>query len=67
LEATPKFYQSEFDEEENKGFGFGLLSQYVLRCKSFLMQLSVGLLASSLLQLFFLSGSQSIVDVGIQN
>jgi ATP-binding cassette subfamily B protein len=67
LEATPKFFQSEFDKEENKGFGFGLLSQYVLRYKSFLMQLSVGLLASSMLQLIFPFLTQSIVDVGIQN
>ena len=67
LEATPKFFQSEFDKVENKGFGFGLLSQYVLRYKSFLMQLSVGLLASSLLQLIFPFLTQSIVDVGIQN
>lgn len=67
LEPTPKFFQSEFDKEENKGFGFGLLTQYVLRYKSFLMQLSVGLLASSLLQLIFPFLTQSIVDVGIQN
>jgi ATP-binding cassette subfamily B protein len=38
LEATPKFFQSEFDKEEKKGFGFGLLSQYALRYKSLLMQ-----------------------------
>ena len=67
LEATPKFFQSEFEKEENKGFGFGLLSQYILRYKSFLMQLTVGLLASSLLQLIFPFLTQSIVDVGIQN
>nr|WP_144891673.1 peptidase domain-containing ABC transporter [Flavobacterium tiangeerense] len=67
LEASPKFFQSEFDKEENKGFGFGLLSQYVWRYKSFLVQLSLGLLASSLLQLIFPFLTQSIVDVGIQN
>jgi ATP-binding cassette subfamily B protein len=67
LEATPKFFQSEFDAADKKGLGFGLLSQYVLRYKSFLMQLSVGLLASSLLQLIFPFLTQSIVDVGIQN
>jgi ATP-binding cassette subfamily B protein len=67
LEPTPKFFQSDFDKEEKKGLGFGLLSQYVLRYKSFLMQLSVGLLASSLLQLIFPFLTQSIVDVGIQN
>ena len=67
VEATPKFFQSEFDKEENKGLGFGLLAQYVLRYKSFLVQLSIGLLASSLLQLIFPFLTQSIVDIGIQN
>jgi ATP-binding cassette subfamily B protein len=67
IEATPKFFQSEFDKEENKGLGFRMLSQYVLRYKSFLVQLSIGLLASSLLQLIFPFLTQSIVDVGIQN
>jgi ATP-binding cassette, subfamily B, bacterial len=67
MEATPVFFQSEFDKEDKKGLGFGLLSQYVLRYKSFLIQLSVGLLASSLLQLIFPFLTQSIVDVGIQN
>ncbi len=67
IEATPKFFQSEFDKEDTKGIGFGLLSQYVLRYKSFLIQLSIGLLASSLLQLIFPFLTQSIVDIGIQN
>ncbi|MDN3675692.1 peptidase domain-containing ABC transporter [Flavobacterium branchiarum] len=67
LEATPRFFQSDFDKEEKKGLGFGLLSQYVLRYKSFLIQLSISLLASSLLQLIFPFLTQSIVDVGIQN
>jgi ATP-binding cassette subfamily B protein len=67
IEPTPKFFHSDFDKEDKKGLGFGLLSHYVLRYKSFLMQLSVGLLASSLLQLIFPFLTQSIVDVGIQN
>ncbi|MEG0852161.1 MAG: peptidase domain-containing ABC transporter [Flavobacterium sp.] len=67
IEATPKFFQSEFDKEDGKGLGFGLLSQYVLRYKSFLIQLSIGLLASTLLQLIFPFLTQSIVDIGIQN
>ncbi|MDR6761951.1 ATP-binding cassette subfamily B protein [Flavobacterium sp. 2755] len=67
IETTPKFFQSDVDKEENKGFGFGLITQYVLRYKSFLIQLSIGLLASSLLQLIFPFLTQSIVDVGIQN
>jgi ATP-binding cassette subfamily B protein len=44
-----------------------MLSQYVFRYKSFLVQLSIGLLASSFLQLIFPFLTQSIVDVGIQN
>ena len=67
IETSPKFFQSEFDKEDKKGLGFSLLSQYVLRYKSFLVQLSIGLLASSLLQLIFPFLTQSIVDVGIQN
>lgn len=67
IEPTPNFYQSEFDKEEKKGLGFGMLSQYIWRYKSFLTQLSVGLFAGSLLQLIFPFLTQSIVDVGIQN
>ncbi|MES2544549.1 MAG: peptidase domain-containing ABC transporter [Bacteroidota bacterium] len=67
LETTPKFFQSEFDNKDKKSFGFGFLSHYVWRYKSFLAQLSIGLLASSLLQLIFPFLTQSIVDVGIQN
>jgi ATP-binding cassette subfamily B protein len=67
LEPTPKFYQSEFESEEKKGFGFGLLFKYISPYKSFLIQLIIGLLAGSLLQLIFPFLTQSIVDVGIQN
>lgn len=67
VEATPQFFESEFDKEDKKGLGFALLSQYVLKYKSFLIQLSIGLLGSSLLQLIFPFLTQSIVDVGIQN
>lgn len=67
LETSPKFYQSEFDTEVKKGLGFEMLFQYLRRYKSFIIQLSIGLLASSLLQLIFPFLTQSIVDVGIQN
>ncbi|MEP7095476.1 MAG: cysteine peptidase family C39 domain-containing protein, partial [Flavobacterium sp.] len=66
IETTPVFFKSKFDIENN-GLGFGILSQYAWRYKSFLVQLSIGLLASSLLQLIFPFLTQSIVDVGIQN
>ncbi|HAT80906.1 MAG TPA: ABC transporter ATP-binding protein [Flavobacterium sp.] len=67
LEPTPKFYQSEFESEDKKGFGFGLLFQYIFPYKSFVIQLIIGLLAGSLLELIFPFLTQSIVDVGIQN
>ena len=67
LEPTPKFYQSEFDKQEKNSFGFGLLFQYIFPYKSFIIQLIIGLLAGSLLQLIFPFLTQSIVDVGIQN
>jgi ATP-binding cassette subfamily B protein len=67
LEATPKFYQNDFEKEEDNTFGFSLLSQYILPYKSYITQLIIGLFAGSLLQLIFPFLTQSIVDVGIQN
>ena len=68
LEPTPKFNQSELDDTtEKKTIGFGILYQYLWKYKSFLTQLSIGLLAGTLLQLVFPFLTQSIVDVGIQN
>ena len=67
MEPTPKFNQSEFEKEEKRSLGFGILYQYLWRYKSFLIQLSIGLLAGSLLQLIFPFLTQSIVDIGIQN
>jgi len=72
LEPTPKF-QSPLTPEggtENEGektFGFGLLFRYIFPYKSFIVQLIIGLLAGSLLQLIFPFLTQSVVDVGIQN
>jgi ATP-binding cassette subfamily B protein len=67
LEPTPKFYQAEFESDDKKGFGFGLLLKYIYPHKSFIIQLIIGLLAGSLLELIFPFLTQSIVDVGIQN
>lgn len=67
IEPSPAFFQTEFDREEKKGLGFKRIAQYVLRYKSFLVQLSIGLMAGSLLQLLFPFLTQSVVDVGIQN
>ena len=67
LEPTPNFYQNDLKDDEKKVFGFDLLSKYLFRYKSFIIQLSVGLLAGSLLQLIFPFLTQSVVDVGVQN
>lgn len=67
VEPTPAFYNSEFDKQEEKSFGFSLLFKYLIPYKSFILQLAIGLFAGSLLQLIFPFLTQSIVDVGIQN
>lgn len=72
VEPTPKFLSPTLSKEEGandteKVFGFGLLFQYVFPYKSFVIQLIIGLLAGSLLQLIFPFLTQSVVDVGIQN
>ena len=66
LETSPSFYKNEFDEEEKKT-SFAFLSRYLIKYKSLVIQLAVGLLAGSLLSLIFPFLTQSIVDVGIQN
>jgi ATP-binding cassette subfamily B protein len=66
LETTPAFFQSEFDDSESKA-SFTFLSKYLLKYKSLVIQLAMGLLAGSLLSLIFPFLTQSIVDVGIQN
>ena len=65
IEPTPKFYQSEFEEDEK--FGFSFIFKYLFKYKKFLIQLIIGLLAGSLLQLVIPFLTQSIVDVGIKN
>ncbi|UTX50897.1 peptidase domain-containing ABC transporter [Chryseobacterium sp. MA9] len=66
LDTTPAFYQNEFDETKSKT-SFSFLSRYLLKYKSLIFQLSVGLLGGSLLSLILPFLTQSIVDVGIQN
>jgi len=63
VEPTPLFYQEEFDED--KKFGFGFIFKYLFKYKRFVLQLIIGLLAGSLLQLILPFLTQSVVDVGI--
>ncbi|GAA4273519.1 peptidase domain-containing ABC transporter [Aquimarina gracilis] len=66
LETTPKFYDTDWESANGKS-GFSFLSRYLFKYKSLMVQLMVGLLAGSLLQLVFPFLTQSIVDIGIQN
>jgi ATP-binding cassette, subfamily B, bacterial len=66
LEPTPKLKNTEADDKQVKN-GFGFLYQYLFQYKKFLMQLVIGLIAGSLLQLIFPFLTQSVVDIGIQN
>lgn len=63
LEPTPKFYDSEEDSIDYRGFKF--LSSYLKPHKKLFAQLIVGLVAGSLIQLIFPFLTQSIVDIGI--
>ncbi|HBH06510.1 MAG TPA: ABC transporter ATP-binding protein [Flavobacteriales bacterium] len=66
LEPTPKLKEKEEGEEPPRT-GFAFLTSYIFRYKSFMLQLIIGLVAGSLLQLIFPFLTQSVVDVGIQN
>ena len=63
LETTPDFYHSE-DEKINKS-GFKFLFSYLRPFKKLIVQLFLGLILGSLLQLIFPFLTQSIVDKGI--
>ncbi len=65
VEPTPKFYSEEFDQDEK--FGFSFIFKYLIKYKKFIVQLIIGLLAGSLLQLILPFLTQSVVDVGIEN
>jgi len=65
LEPTPDFFRLE-EEKLNKS-GFRYLFSYLKPYKKFLVQLLLGMIAGSILQLIFPFLTQSIVDVGINN
>ncbi|TXE06430.1 peptidase domain-containing ABC transporter [Algoriphagus aquimarinus] len=65
LEPTPQFKKLKWEGKEKRSLGF--LFQYLFKYKSLIIQLAIGLLVGSLLQLIFPFLTQSIVDVGIQN
>lgn len=65
LEITPKFKKLHWEQSDKKSFGF--LLQYFFKYKKLFLQLIIGLLVGSIIQLIFPFLTQSIVDVGIQN
>ena len=65
LETTPEFYEREGDKVDKSGFRF--LFTYLRKYRRLLIQLIVGLILTSLLQLVFPFLTQTIVDVGINN
>ena len=64
VEPTPKFFERE--DDKSNGLDFSYLLKYLWAYKKLLLQLVVGLLVGSGLQLVFPFLTQSIVDVGIQ-
>lgn len=67
IEPTATFYDHEKKNERKEKFNISFLSHYLIKYKKFILQLAIGLLAGSLLQLIVPFLTQSIVDVGIQN
>jgi ATP-binding cassette subfamily B protein len=66
LEPTQFFYDKSF-KSKKESHNFYFLLNYILKYKTFLWQLVIGLIAASLLQVIFPFLTQSIVDVGIKN
>ncbi len=68
MEPTPKLKSFDSDDpEDTVKFGFSYLFQYVKVYKKYILQLILGLLCGSLLQLVVPFLTQSLVDVGIKN
>jgi ATP-binding cassette subfamily B protein len=65
LEVTPKFNKQKWESTDKTSFLF--LYRYLFKYKSLILQLCVGLLVGSILQLIVPFLTQSIVDIGIQN
>jgi ATP-binding cassette subfamily B protein len=65
LETTPAFYEASDEKADRTSFSFIL--NYLKPYRRFLVQLMLGMLVGSLLQLLFPFLTQAVVDVGIQN
>jgi len=65
LEPTQDFYEKEGDKIDKGNIKF--LLSYFKKYKKYFIQLALGVLLASILQLIFPFLTQSIVDIGIQN
>jgi len=65
LEPTPAFYEQEDEKSDRTKFSF--IFRYLKPYHKYIVQLLLGLLLGSLLQLIFPFLTQSIVDYGISN
>lgn len=65
LEPTPDFYEQKDEKQDKTKFKF--LFQYLKPHKKLIVQLFLGLITGSLLQLIFPFLTQSVVDFGISN
>jgi ATP-binding cassette subfamily B protein len=65
LEPTPAFYEKEDEKSDRAKFSF--IFRYLKPYHKYIVQLFLGLLLGSLLQLIFPFLTQSIVDYGISN
>jgi len=65
LEPTPPFYDSEDENETKPGFSF--LLRYFRLYRKYVIQLILGLLLGSLIQLTLPFLTQSVIDIGINN
>lgn len=63
LEPTPKFYEEKGDDE--KKFGFGYILGYLRPYKSFIVQILLAMLVTSVISLILPFITQSVVDTGI--
>ena len=66
LEPTLNFYDFQFEDKE-KNLNWHFITLYLTKYKRYILQLIIGLITASILQLIFPFLVQSIVDVGIRN
>lgn len=65
IEPTPDFFNSENEQEKPAGFGF--LLKYFGLYRKYLLQLILGLIVASCIQLIIPFLTRAIVDIGLNN